>query len=104
MIDPDFLITTEELTLKFTHPQGCYALSFQSANLSFDQFAFHYGSLDVPGPENFSASYNETVLPAINEVKTIYAAVGAESNVHFMVTAGKGHEMDIDAVVEFLAI
>jgi dienelactone hydrolase len=65
--------------------------------------AFHYGALDVAGPENFSASYNETVLPAINEVKAIYAAVDAETNVHFVVSEGKGHEMDIDAVVEFLS-
>jgi hypothetical protein len=65
--------------------------------------AFHYGSLDTPSPENFSASYNETVIPAVNEVKAIYAAVGAETNVHFIVSEGKGHEMDIDAVVEFLS-
>jgi hypothetical protein len=38
MITPRFLITSEELTLKYTQPQGRYALSFQSAKLSFDQW------------------------------------------------------------------
>jgi dienelactone hydrolase len=65
--------------------------------------ALHYGSLDVPSSENFSASYNETVLPSINELKAIYTALGAEQNVHFIVSEGKQHEMDVNALLGFLA-
>jgi len=30
--------------------------------------AVHYGELDVPSPENYSASYNETVVPSFDGV------------------------------------
>jgi len=64
--------------------------------------AFHYGALDVPGPDNFSASYNETVAPAVAQVRTIYDAMDAGQQVHLLVSEGKRHEMDIDAVLNFL--
>ena len=56
----------------------------------------------VPGPTNFSASFNETVAGSVADLKTIYAAVGAEANVSLIVSAGKQHEMDIEAVSQFL--
>lgn len=64
--------------------------------------ALHYGELDVPGPENGSASYNETVPRSIEELKAIYKANGAGENVHFIVSRGMEHEMDIPALLEFL--
>jgi dienelactone hydrolase len=64
--------------------------------------AIHFGELDVPGPNNYSASYNETVAPALKELTAIYAAAGAEDNVHLIVSKGKGHEMDVPALVAFL--
>jgi dienelactone hydrolase len=66
--------------------------------------AFHYGALDVPGPENFSASYNETVAPAMAQVQAIYDAADAGQHIHLFVSEAKHHEMDIDAVLTFLAI
>jgi hypothetical protein len=59
--------------------------------------------LDVPGPENFSASYNETVGDSLADLKAIYAAVHAEQNVTLVVSEGKQHEMDVDAVSSFLS-
>jgi len=63
----------------------------------------HYGALDTPGPGNNSAAFNETVGPALEELKAIYAAVGAEHNVSMRVTPGAGHEMEIPDLVSFLA-
>ena len=37
----------------------------------------HFGELDVPGPGNHSASYNETVTPSVEELRAIYRALGA---------------------------
>jgi dienelactone hydrolase len=65
--------------------------------------ALHYGELDVPSPTNASAAYNETVPAAVTELKAIYARAGAEDRVKLLVTRGKGHEMDIAAMLEFLA-
>lgn len=63
----------------------------------------HYGALDVPGPDNFSASYNETVAPSLAELRAIYAASGAPPDrVRFVVSEGKKHEMDNAAVAAFL--
>ncbi len=64
--------------------------------------ALHYGELDVPGPQNFSASYNETVPTSVEELKAIYAATSAADKVILIVTKGKGHEMDIKAMLSFL--
>jgi dienelactone hydrolase len=63
----------------------------------------HYGELDTPGPRNNSAAYNETVQPALAELRTIYKAFGAESQVSMYVTPGSWHEMDNDDLRRFLA-
>jgi hypothetical protein len=65
--------------------------------------ALHYGELDKPGPKNNSASYNETVEPALRELREIYQAFGAEQAVQLKVTPGGAHEMDLVALREFLA-
>lgn len=65
--------------------------------------ALHYGELDVPGPDNASAAYNETVPGSIAELQAIYAQMNAADRVKLVVSKGKHHEMDIDALVEFLA-
>jgi len=63
----------------------------------------HYGELDKPGPDNNSASYNETVQPALAELRTIYRAFGAESKVSLYVTPNSWHEIDNDDLRQFLA-
>jgi dienelactone hydrolase len=63
----------------------------------------HYGELDTPSPTNASASYNETVGPAFDELREIYRAWGAEDAVRLLVTPNAHHEMDIPALLEFLA-
>jgi dienelactone hydrolase len=62
----------------------------------------HYGELDKPGPKNSSAAYNESVEPAVRELRTIYRAFNAENAVRMVVTPGKGHEMDLEALQSFL--
>jgi len=64
---------------------------------------FHYGELDTPGPDNNSASYNETVEPSLAELRSIYRAFGAEEKVSLKVTKGSHHEMDIADLKAFLA-
>jgi hypothetical protein len=64
---------------------------------------FHYGELDTPGPDNNSASYNETVGPSLEELRDIYRAFGAEGRVSLEVTKGAHHEMDISDLKAFLA-
>jgi dienelactone hydrolase len=63
----------------------------------------HYGELDTPGPNNNSASYNETVQPALAELRAIYGAFGAADRVSLRVTPGAAHEMDNDDLLAFLA-
>lgn len=63
----------------------------------------HYGELDTPGPHNNSAAYNETVQPALGELRSIYKAFGAESQVSLHVTPGSWHEMDNEDLHRFLA-
>jgi len=63
----------------------------------------HYGELDTPGPHNASASYNETVRPALAELRAIYRAFGAEDKVSMHVSKGRWHEFDIDDLLVFLA-
>jgi dienelactone hydrolase len=63
----------------------------------------HYGERDRPGPKNASASYNETVAPALAELRAIYGAFGAEKNVSLSVTPGAHHEMDIPNLLAFLS-
>jgi dienelactone hydrolase len=62
----------------------------------------HYGALDTPSADNYSASYNETVMPSIAELRTIYAAYGAREAVQLTVSPGKRHEMDNQALVNFM--
>lgn len=64
--------------------------------------ALHYGELDRPGPENHSASYNETVPGSLEALRTIYRAFGAGDNVHLVVSPDLNHEMDIPALLHFL--
>ena len=63
----------------------------------------HYGELDTPGPQNGSASYNETVGPALAELRAIYRAFGAEEEVSMRVTPRAGHEMENRDLLAFLA-
>lgn len=65
--------------------------------------ALHYGELDTPGPTNNSASYNETVEPALAELREIYQAFGANPLPKLIVTPGRAHEMDRAALLDFLA-
>ena len=64
--------------------------------------ALHYGALDTPSADNYSASYNETVAPALEQLRAIYRSCDAEAAVELIVTAGKGHEMDNEALLAFL--
>ncbi len=64
--------------------------------------AVHYGGLDVPGPDNGSASYNETVPDAFQRLHRIYEAAGAGGAVSMHVTKNSGHEMDNGLLLDFL--
>jgi dienelactone hydrolase len=64
--------------------------------------ALHYGELDTLGPDNHSASYNETVPDSIAELRAIYHAFNAGNNVQFIVSTGRKHEMDIPVLLSFL--
>lgn len=63
----------------------------------------HYGELDVISPDNNSASYNETVQPALAELKAIYRAFDAEDRISLRVTPNAVHEMENDDLRAFLA-
>ena len=63
----------------------------------------HYGERDVPGPHNGSASYNESVEPALEELRAIYRAFGAEDQVSMRVTPNAWHEMENEDWLAFLA-
>lgn len=63
----------------------------------------HYGELDTPGDDNYSASYNHTVEPSVHELRAIYKAFGAEDALELLVTVGKRHEMDNEALLSFFA-
>jgi hypothetical protein len=62
----------------------------------------HYGEKDTPGPHNNSASYNETVEPALAELEAIYGASHAEGQISLFVTPDSGHETDIADLTGFL--
>jgi dienelactone hydrolase len=64
--------------------------------------ALHFGERDTPSKDNYSASYNETVPEALRQLKKIYAAAGAEEKVQLIVSVGKGHEMDVEALLAFM--
>jgi dienelactone hydrolase len=63
----------------------------------------HYGALDRPGPDNASAAYNETVEGSLAELKAVYRAFGAPEKVSLRVTPDRGHEMENDDLMAFLA-
>ncbi|MEW6249357.1 MAG: hypothetical protein AB1716_01820 [Planctomycetota bacterium] len=65
----------------------------------------HYGELDKPGPDNASAAYNESVAPALAELRAIYRAFGADADklVTLRVTPQRGHEIESDDLLAFLA-
>ena len=63
----------------------------------------HFGEKDTPGPRNNSASYNETVEPSLEELRTIYRAFNAEDQVSLRVTPGSEHEMENEDLIAFLA-
>lgn len=63
----------------------------------------HYGELDTPGPKNHSASYNESVPRSLAELRVIYRAFGAEEAVRLVVSKGRQHEMDMNALLAFLS-
>jgi hypothetical protein len=56
----------------------------------------------LPGPDNGSASYNDTVADSYERLRRIYDATGAGDAVSMHVTEGSGHEMDSDRLLEFL--
>jgi len=62
----------------------------------------HYGELDTPSPTNASASYNETVIASLEELRQIYYAFQAKNAIELHVTKGAQHEMDISALLNFL--
>ena len=62
----------------------------------------HYGELDTPGPDNAAAANNETVEPALAELRAIYAAFRAADRVSVRVTPGSGHEMENADLLSFL--
>jgi len=62
----------------------------------------HYGELDTPSETNYSASYNESVETSIQELKDIYRQMQAEDQIALYVTPDKQHEMDIEALLDFL--
>jgi hypothetical protein len=66
------------------------------------RLALHYGELDVPGPDNGSAAYNNTVDPAFEQLKRIYTAAGAPEAVTMHITEGLGHEIDNNLLLHFL--
>jgi dienelactone hydrolase len=64
--------------------------------------ALHYGGLDTPSPQNHSASFNETVPDAVEDLRAIYRAAGAADRVRLVVSPGLRHEMDMAAAAAFL--
>ncbi|MCL2814857.1 MAG: family 43 glycosylhydrolase [Oscillospiraceae bacterium] len=62
----------------------------------------HYGELDVPSPENCSASFNETAIPAYNGVKRFYGILGAANKVQLAISPDMKHEMDNSALIDYL--
>ena len=62
----------------------------------------HYGELDVPSPENSSAAFNETSIPAYNGVKRFYGILGAANKVQLAISPDMKHEMDNSALIDYL--
>jgi hypothetical protein len=66
--------------------------------------ALHYGALDTPGDDNYSASYNETVPGSLEALRAIYRAFGAEDQVSLFLSLDSEHEMDNEVLREFLGL
>jgi len=64
--------------------------------------AVHYGELDAPSPKNYSASFNETAVPAFNGVKQFYGKINAEDNIQLIISPEMKHEMDNIALINYL--
>lgn len=64
--------------------------------------AVHYGARDVPGPQNHSAAYNDSVDQSVAELRAIYAAAGAADSVELIISPDLGHEMDLRALSAWL--
>ena len=62
----------------------------------------HYGELDAPSPKNYSASYNETAVPAFNGVKQFYDKMNAAENIQLIISPDMKHEMDNTALINYL--
>jgi len=62
----------------------------------------HYGERDRPAPDNFAGAYNESVEGAVAELRGIYRAFGAAERVQVAVSAGLGHEVDLDVLRSYL--
>jgi len=62
----------------------------------------HYGELDVPSPENSSAAYNETAIPAFNAVRDFYDKLGVSDNIRLVISPNMKHEMDNVALTGYL--
>lgn len=63
--------------------------------------AVHYGALDVPGPDNASAAYNDSARGSVDELGAVYAAAGGPEP-ELIVSDGLGHEMDLEALTGWL--
>lgn len=61
----------------------------------------HYGERDVPGPDNPSAAYTDSVPGALAELRAVYAAAGGPEP-ELIISAGLGHEMDLAALTDWL--
>jgi pimeloyl-ACP methyl ester carboxylesterase len=62
----------------------------------------HYGERDRPAPDNFAGAYNQSVEGAVAELRGIYRAFGAAERVQVAVSAGLGHEVDLDVLRSYL--
>ncbi|MCL2774308.1 MAG: family 43 glycosylhydrolase [Oscillospiraceae bacterium] len=62
----------------------------------------HYGELDVPSPENSSAAFNETAIPAYNGVKRFYGILGVANKIQLAISPDMKHEMDNSALIDYL--
>lgn len=64
----------------------------------------HYGELDTPSPENSSAAFNETAIPAFDGVKSFYERLNSAEQIQLVVSHGLKHEMDIDALMKYFCL
>jgi len=62
----------------------------------------HYGELDVPSPENSSAAYNETAMPAYTGVENFFGVLNAKDKLQLVISPNMNHEMDNTALITYL--